>query len=238
MKVRELKSVLAHEHGHFHNEDTAGGGFALAVRRSLFAMALGLARGGVAAWYNPAWLFLRGFHRVFLVVSQGASRLQEVLADRWAVQAYGSEAFERGLRHVIRRSALFDAHANATLKEVVNAKQPLLNLYTYKPQEKEDVAQAIEDALHAKPSAYDSHPSPQERFDAARALAVPAPEAGPDDDAPAWSLFSDRRKLEEQMTDEIRASVLTKLGVQISRPEHEEEDEEPAEATGTDAGTG
>ena len=33
MRVRGLKAILAHEYGHFHNEDTAGGGFALAVAR-------------------------------------------------------------------------------------------------------------------------------------------------------------------------------------------------------------
>ena len=48
---------------------------------------------GAAGWYNPAWLFVNGFFRVFLRVSQGASRLQEVMADRWAAFCYGSEAF-------------------------------------------------------------------------------------------------------------------------------------------------
>jgi Zn-dependent protease with chaperone function len=228
MKVLELKSILAHEHGHFHNEDTAGGGFALAVRRSLFAMAMALAQGGVATWYNPAWLFLRAFHKVFLIVSQGASRLQEVLADRWAVRAYGSEAFERGFRHVIRRSALFDAHADATLNEVVKEKLPLLNLYTYKPKDKKDVDDAIQEALDAEPSPYDSHPSPRDRLARAAALAVPAPEPGPDDASPAWTLFADRRWIEEQMTDEVRATVLSSHGVAIPRPRREKKEEAPA----------
>ncbi len=230
MKVIELKSILAHEHGHFHNEDTAGGGFALAVRRSLFTMAMTLARSGVAAWYNPVWHFLRAFHRVFLVISQGASRLQEVLADRWAVRAYGSEPFERGLRHVIRRSALFGAHVNATLDEVVTGKLPLQNLYTYKPAKKNDVEKAIEEAIDAEPSAYDSHPSPRARFEAAAALAVPPPEAGPDDAEPAWSLFSDRRRLEEQMTDQVRAQILASHAVAIPRrrKETKKESAEPS----------
>src|SRR5262249_11172001 len=121
MRVDELKSVLAHEYGHFRNEDTARGGFALAVRRSLVLTAVRLAAAGAARWYNPAWLFVNGFHRVFLRVSQGASRLQEILADRWAVNAYGSQAFARGLRHVIERTVRFDAHANAALREVIEA---------------------------------------------------------------------------------------------------------------------
>jgi Zn-dependent protease with chaperone function len=221
MKVLELKAILAHEHGHFHNEDTAGGGFALAVRRSLLTMAISLARSGVAAWYNPVWMFLRAFDRVFLVVSQGASRLQEVLADRWAVRAYGADPFERGLRHVIRRSAVFGAHIDATLNEVVAEKRPLLNLYTYKPAKRDDVDEAVEKAIDREPSPYDSHPSPKDRFAWAAALAAPPREPAPDDAEPAWSLFSDRRRLEEDMTDEVRAKVLASHGVAIPRPRRE-----------------
>jgi hypothetical protein len=38
---------------------------------------------------NPAWWFATGFYRIFLRVSQGAARLQEILADRRAAEAYG-----------------------------------------------------------------------------------------------------------------------------------------------------
>src|SRR5262249_56574735 len=76
MRLRDFEAILGHEYGHLRNEDTAGGGFALAVRRSMFTVMLNLARGGAATWYNPAWWFLRGYMRVFMRVSQGASRLQ------------------------------------------------------------------------------------------------------------------------------------------------------------------
>lgn len=225
MKVLELKSVLAHECGHFRNEDTAGGGFALFVRRSLHTFILNLARAGAAAWYNPAWWFVRGFHRVFLIVSQGASRLQEVLADRWAVHAYGSAAFERGLTHVITRSVRFDAHIDATLNEVVKEKLPLRNLYAYKPGEVKDVESAVDEAINAEPSPYDSHPSPRDRVGWAHDLEVPPPPACPEDDRPVWSLFSSRKALERQMTDEIRQRVVNALGVKIPREEEESEEE-------------
>ena len=93
MTQGQLKAVLAHEYGHFVNRDTAGGGLALAVRRAVWQMAESLASGGAARWYNPAWLFVTGFHKLFLRVSQGASRLQEILADRWAALAYGGAEF-------------------------------------------------------------------------------------------------------------------------------------------------
>jgi Zn-dependent protease with chaperone function len=91
MKQRELCSILAHEYGHFRNADT-GGGLALAVRRSLLTLLRGISNSGYAL-FNPAWWLLRAFTNLYLVVSSGASRLQEMLADRWAIRAYGSEAF-------------------------------------------------------------------------------------------------------------------------------------------------
>ena len=236
MGLTELKAILAHEYGHFSNRDTAGGGFAISVRRSLMTMAMGIARGGAAAWYNPAWLFVTGYHRVFLVISHGASRLQEMLADRWAAFAYGSAAFESGLRHVIKRSVRFDAHTQATLTEVVEHKLSLANLYTYKPKsgvDKREVKNAIEEALEREPSAYDSHPSPKERIAWVRALAAPG--ATDDGDAQAWDLFSDRDALERTMTAQVRDNVAENFGVRIpgepKQKKKKKKSDEPAKVT-------
>jgi Zn-dependent protease with chaperone function len=216
LKIGPLKAILAHEYGHFSNKDTAGGGFALGVRRSLYRMAMHLAQGGAAAWYNPAWLFVLGFQRVFLRISQGASRLQEVLADRWAAFAYGPDFFEQGLRHVIRRDVLFSAHANATLNEVAGAKGVLTNLYSYRPAvspEEKAVEAAVEIALQQEPSPYDSHPAPLDRFRWTRPLRAtgrPSPEDGEE----SWTLFRDRETLEQKLTETLRIQLLLQ-GVEV-----------------------
>ena len=218
MKLSWFKAVLAHEYGHFSNKDTAGGGFAIAVRRSLMTMAESLARGGAAAWYNPAWLFINGFYRVFLRISQGASRLQEVLADRWAAFAYGAEAFEQGLTHVIRQSIKFDFHAQNTLNEVVEQQRPLSNFYTYTPQktpETAEVEEAVKQSIHEPPSVYDSHPAPADRFEWVHALGATGTGLKPGDIAEVWTVFSNPEQIQQEMTSQIRAS-LAMDGIAIS----------------------
>jgi Zn-dependent protease with chaperone function len=219
MGLTPFKAILAHEYGHFSNRDTAGGGLAFAVRRSIFSMAEHLVRGGAATWYNPAWWFLRGFHRLFLFISQGASRLQEILADRWAAFSYGSAAFEQGLRHVIEREVRFSAHVNATVEEIVNLRhRPLTNLYAYKPagvMEESAVATAVEQALAREPSVFDSHPSPKDRFRWAQSLHAHG-DAGAATDPGAWSLFSDREQLEREMTAIVRANLKANSGIELT----------------------
>ena len=167
-RLRPFEAVLAHEYGHFVNKDTAGGRFSLAVRRSIFRMADGLAGSGAANWLNPAWLFLLAFGRLFQRISLGASRLQEVMADRWAVAAYGSQAFIDGLRHVIERSVRFDAQVGATLSDFAGRQDDIPDLYAYRPAQpppESDIQEAVALALAAPASPYDSHPSPAQRFD-------------------------------------------------------------------------
>jgi Zn-dependent protease with chaperone function len=203
MKLGAFKAILAHEYGHFSNQDTAGGGFALAVRRSLFTMGQHLAEGGAATWYNPAWLFFQGFFRVFLRISQGASRLQEVLADRWAAFTYGAAAFEQGLRHVIERSIYFGAHANAALGSALESRVPVPNLYRFEATTLPDVSDLqkdIEAALQAEPSPYDSHPSPVDRFKWVHAVAGAGGALSPADQTEVWDLFENREEIERTFT--------------------------------------
>lgn len=220
LKLGPFKAILAHEYGHFSNRDTAGGGLALSVRRSLLTMAHSLAESGAAAWYNPAWLFLYGFNLVFLRISQGASRLQETLADRWAVFAYGAKAFEQGLRHVVERSVRFDVHANSTIQEVVDGKLALSNLYSYRPSKvpsESEIVKAVADAIDAKPSPYDSHPSPSERFRLVHALPSAQALDPTDAERDAWELFEDPAGIQSWMTDRICAAVAANHGVTIIR---------------------
>jgi Zn-dependent protease with chaperone function/tetratricopeptide (TPR) repeat protein len=239
MTQLQLRSILAHEYGHFRNQDTAGGGFALAVRRSLFTLIIRLAQSGAAGAYNPVWWFLRGYHRVYLGISQGASRLQEVLADRWAIRAYGSAGFIAGYRHVVSRSVQFEHDVNATIKEVVDKRRALPNLYHYVADAERvsasDLATEIEQEMGREPTVYDSHPSPRQRLAWAEQLAVTR-DAQPDDDAPVWALFADRDALERAMTSTVRDRVQANHGFKIPEVAEPPAADEAAPAPAEDDG--
>lgn len=103
-RLDAFRAVLAHEYGHFLHRDTAGGDVALRINTNIREFALGMARGGTLTWWNIGWQFVRFYHHVFLLITHGASRLQEIHADRVAAGIWGQEAFEQGLRHSVWRS--------------------------------------------------------------------------------------------------------------------------------------
>lgn len=229
----QLKSILAHEFGHISNRDTAGGSVALHVRRSIFASAKAMAEGGAAAWYNPAWLFINAFYRIFLRVSQGASRLQEVLADQWAALAYGSRSFAKGLRHAIKRSIEYDMICDLEINQAIQDRRHLKNLYALEvpgqwpagagqdrdkendeagrdqtepdPTPLEKVAAALEEAMNEKTSPFASHPAPMQRIRWVEALHNVAQVE--DDGRPAWGLLENAQVLQDTMTGQIDARV-------------------------------
>jgi len=227
MTVGELEAVVAHEYGHFRNEDTAGGTLALAVRRSVHEMIHQLVQSRAATIYNPAFWFLRAFLVAFNTISQGASRLQEVLADRVAVLTYGSAVFEKGLSHVIRREAEWHAHVDATIQEVVDNKLALSNLYAFKPKnlDRKAMRKAAKALLEREQDPYDSHPSPRDRIAYARALDAEGTSDGGEESA--WSLLSSRKKIERRLTREARKNVERNTGIVIP-----EKVEEPATEDG------
>ncbi len=221
LRLLPLKAVLAHEYGHFRNEDTAGGGFALMVRRSLMEFVMALARGGAASNLNPAWWFAKGYWSIFLRISQGASRLQEVLADRWAAFTYGSDAFAEGFTAVITRSVGFQAHMDATLADAVDRKIPVANLYEHEPvtaPAASTLEERVRQAMEREPTPFDSHPSPRDRLAWVRALAAPVPpdaQKPGEEGAMAWDLFADRPALERAMTERVR-ELLARQGVEVA----------------------
>ena len=193
-----FRAVLAHEYGHFSHRDTAGGEVALRVNEDMIKFANALIRSGENTWWNLAFHFLRVYHFIFRRISHGATRLQEVLADRVAAARYGAQAFEQGLTHVIRKSAEFKIAATQELKELSHGgARALQNVYELPETENPDALQAAEESLNRETSEDDTHPSPADRFRFTRKITS---QSEPPISGMVWDLFKDRAGLTTEMT--------------------------------------
>lgn len=192
-----FRAVLAHEYGHFSHRDTAGGDVALRVNADMMKFAEAMIVSGQAVWWNVAFQFLRVYHFIFRRISYGATRLQEVLADRVAVRKYGAGAFEEGLRHVIRRQVEFEDVAYWEITDAAKARRSLQNLYEIKANPDSKVEEKINEAINRPSSEDDTHPSPVERFRLASRIVANPPQATP---GMVWDLFTNREGITGEMS--------------------------------------
>ena len=203
----QLRAILAHEYGHFNNRDTAGGNFVSLVQRSLYSIARNLARSGLATWYNPAWWFVTIHYRIFLRITLGASRLQEILADRVAALAYGAHNLASGLEQLIRQNLTFAFQVDAEVKQAAAQQRGLQNLYALPPLEDAGALEkALAEKLSRQSSAYDSHPAPHDRL--ALIERIQAEDTVDDDPRPAWDLIEHAGRFQQEATALLEKKLL------------------------------
>lgn len=94
LTVDQLRSVLAHELGHYSGNHTRLGAVAYRGR-----LAIGHTIGRIGKWNPVGWVF-RGYARLYLLVDNAASRRQELDADRASVRVAGPEAAISALREL------------------------------------------------------------------------------------------------------------------------------------------
>ena len=201
-----FRAVLAHEYGHFTHRDTAGGDVAIRVNNDMMKFAHAMIANDQARPWNVAFQFLRVYHFIFRRISHGATRLQEVLADRVSALKYGPLAFEEGLSHVVRKSVEFHHLAAKEIDASVEAQRSLQNLYELRLDQSSNLDQEIEESLNRKTSEDDTHPSPNDRFRLTRRIsgAHEVPATGT-----VWDLFKNREALTNEMTSMIQSEVYT-----------------------------
>lgn len=202
MPQNQLKAILAHEYGHFSRHDGAGGNVALHVRRSIYRMAQHLAAGGQTHSLNPIWLFLNGFNQVYLRITLGASRLQEILADRDAARVYGVQSVADALTYIVHQRLVFDLQVSREVELSRGLRRALQNLYTLPDTPPASLQERLERQLEqqiSRPSSpYDSHPAVRERLDRLRRLAPADPP--PESREPALDLLPTAETLQNEMT--------------------------------------
>jgi Zn-dependent protease with chaperone function len=199
-----FRAVLAHEYGHLAHSDTAGGDVALRVNQDMIKFAYAMGHAGQAVWWNIAFQFLRLYHFLFRRISHGATRLQEVLADRASARLYGAQPFEQGLRHVVRREMEFNYFAGKEIKQALESGRALQNVYKLEMSPEKTLEEAIDQAINRQTSEDDTHPSPADRFRLASRVICqnqPAPSR------PMWDLFADRDAISNEMSVQIEKMV-------------------------------
>ena len=203
-KQNGFRAVLAHEYGHFTHRDTAGGDVAIRVNNDMMKFAHAMIVTDQATWWNIAFQFLRIYHFIFRRISHGATRLQEVLADRVAAFQYGPLAFEEGLTHVVGKSVEFHHLAAKEIDESVAGQRALQNLYELRLEQNPDLQQQIEESLNRETSEDDTHPSPNDRFRLTRRItgANELPATGM-----VWDWFKNREALTSEMTSLIQSDM-------------------------------
>ena len=222
---RALRSVLAHEYGHFQQRDTAGGDIALRVNLAMENFAASLVVRGKVRWWHVAVQFLRFYYVLFNRLTFGASRLQEVMADRTAVVAYGPAAFEEGLTHSIRRSLEFEYWASNRLRDMVRGRAPAIAFLQSAERPEcaafDELETALDEVFRRPTTEHDTHPSPRDRFSFASSLGRGDP---PDDGRMVWELFHEpariceiaRQSLDEQLRAEAEvAKAVTRAKLHV-----------------------
>jgi Zn-dependent protease with chaperone function len=178
-KVDGMRAVLAHEYAHFINRDTAGGGVAMRVKSAMdrFIDAI-LKRGPVRRW-DVTVQFLRFYVPLYYRLTLGASRLQEVLADRLAVERYGSSAFIEGLHHVVSRDIEFEHLTSKAVTDAMRGAAATAAFYSpaksIAGDDRLDIEARTRDVMQLPTTELDSHPGLMERIAMARRIGVDRP---------------------------------------------------------------
>ncbi len=95
-----------------------------------------------------------------------------------------------------------------------------MNLYAFEREndvKSENLEHAVRETLEDAGSPYDSHPPFSARIQWVHALGAAGDPAAPDDDAPVWSLFSDRESVERMMTEVVRDNIRRQKGIDIAQ---------------------
>ncbi|MFF5986027.1 M48 family metallopeptidase [Prauserella flavalba] len=187
LNVAELRSVLAHELGHY------GGGHTRLLAVS-YRGAETLGRTVSRLDSGPARWILNAYAWLYAVVSRSANRAQELQADAYSVAAAGRETAASALRKIATMDLLWEAYGDRFLGlPGLAGRTPdiLLGFRNFldHPQQRRIIAEIEPKVLDNQPSSlFDSHPTIRRRIEKIGAL--PEAPARPDQ-RPAWTVLAD-----------------------------------------------
>jgi Zn-dependent protease with chaperone function len=209
LTLGEFQSVIAHEYGHFINADTARGNLAKRMQNNFLLMITTMSRSKLGGYYFPMFFFISLYNKIFLRISHGASRLQEIQADRLAASYFGISIFKKSLKHVIRNTIVFRYHLDQEVKLAQSNHTSLRNLYSILSiDDFGSMERDIRKVMNETTSPYDSHPSLMERFELIRNVSVRGSMV--EDTRLVWDLLPNAENLQMEMTKNIEANLKLK----------------------------
>jgi heat shock protein HtpX len=206
LSERELRSVIAHELGHYAGGDTRLGPWIYRTRETIVRTIQRLTKENDGMWSRRIvrkpfiW-----YGNAFLRTTNAISRRQEFAADARAALAAGRDAQVSALRRIHAYGAAFDGYWMNEVVPVLDAKRrpPIADGFRRFIADDSVERQAQEilqrELAEGTTSPYDSHPSLPERIAAVQEL----PAGEPDASAPAISLVDDPDALERAILDTL-----------------------------------
>ncbi len=166
----ELKSVIAHEFGHYHGGDTAIGPWVHKTRAAIGRTIISLAKANNLLAYMISLPF-QAYGQLFMYITQAISRYQEFVADRLAAQVAGPGKTIQALRTIHGAAPAFRAYINQEYEPALkNGLRPPLGagFSTFLSAEviQEQVNRIIvQQETEGASDKFDSHPSLRERVE-------------------------------------------------------------------------
>lgn len=202
LSLEQLKSVLAHEYGHFSNKDTFFSRFIYRVLVS-FSEIIDILGSSMIQRFNPLFWMLYGYVWFYSLLASGLSRRNEFAADRFAVEAFGGDSFRQAIIASHVEGSFFNEAGMKGAFDLAMEGREFKNIYrvvsfqrwSLQTADPRNVQRAAHAFLKRGTGAYDSHPSLRERLEAQGQLATildlpPPPRPVPCEKQPEDPMFS------------------------------------------------
>lgn len=198
MTVDEVEAVLAHEYGHYAGSDTRLGAVTYRGWESIVRTVQGLSTGWVRSLF--VW-----YANLYLRITRGVSREQELSADVWSAKVGGKPAAISAFQKLSKSGLMYQFLLNNYVSPLTESKVRPDNMYQGFRQLLSSESRDAETAAYLEenpivPSPYDSHPPIPERVAALEAMEAPSHER---DDRPGRELLTNPDATERLLTESL-----------------------------------
>ncbi len=226
MKIGEFKAILAHEYGHFSNKDTRWGSFTYTMENSLISTLRAMpgpsenAQDGTLSAllsYNPAYWILYFFVKLFSKVTNGFSRIREVLADKRSCELFGGNNFSNGLSRVaLNDKVFFEIVESKYVPELLKENQVFTSFgkameIAYGKDNKKVIEELKNDILNFQGDEnYSTHPKLKVRIEYSKRFGDKTEKK---DKEPTGKLFEDWQARSQEITNIYNYIIMLRAGL-------------------------